>query len=154
MKRSELYARVWAEPMIRVAAQLGLSGPGLAKLCARSGIPTPARGHWAKLKAGKRSRQPPLPQPELDPTVPLPTPAQRQHKERKKAFEEGVRSAIDARGELGRAPPSGQEEEGAAKVSAASGIVVAMAATLERPHPLVRATATVVGRLPRALARL
>ncbi len=154
MKRSELYARVWAEPMIRVAADLGLSGPGLAKLCARSGIPTPARGHWAKLQAGKRSPQPPLPQPELDPNIALPTPVQRERKERKRTFDEGVRSAIDARGEVSGAPPSGLEEEGDAKGSGARAVVVTMAATLERPHPLVRATAVVVGRLPALLKRL
>lgn len=155
MKRSELYARVWAEPMIRVAADLGLSGPGLAKLCARSGIPTPARGHWAQLKAGKRSRQPPLPQPELDPTVSLPTPAQRQRKERKRSLDQGIQSAVEARGEAAiSAPPPGQEKEGHAMVSGARAIVVTMAATLERPHPLVHATAVVVGRLPALLKRL
>ena len=153
MKRSELYARVWAEPMIRVAADLGLSGPGLAKLCARSGIPTPARGHWAKLSAGKRSRQPALPQPELDPNIPLPTPAQRERKERKKAFNEGVRSAFEARGEVSGALPAGQEEDGGAAAPASLGLVIPMTETLERPHPLVRATAAVVGKLPSLLKR-
>jgi hypothetical protein len=107
MKRSELYARVWAEPMIRVAADLGLSSPGLAKLCARSGIPTPARGHWAKLQAGKRSRQPTLPKPELDPNIPLPTPAQRERKERKRAFDEGVRAGVSASSDTKVAPAEG-----------------------------------------------
>ena len=153
MKRSELYARVWAEPMIRVAAELGLSGPGLAKLCARSGIPTPSRGHWAKLKAGKRSRQPPLPQPELDPHVPLPTAAQRQRKERKKAFDEGVRSALEARGEVSGATPAGREEESSAAPPAAPSLVIPMTEILERPHPLVRATAAAVGQLPALLKR-
>jgi hypothetical protein len=153
MKRSELYARVWAEPMIRVAADLGLSGPGLAKLCARSGIPTPSRGHWAKLKAGKRSRQPPLPQPELDPNVPMPTAAQRQRKERKKAFDDGGRAALGGRGETGAPSPSQDEEGGAPPPPAAPSLVVKMSETLERPHPLVRATATAVGQLPALLKR-
>jgi hypothetical protein len=153
MKRSELYARVWAEPMIRVAADLGLSGPGLAKLCARSGIPTPARGHWAKLKAGKRSRQPPLPQPELDPKIALPTRAQRERKERKKAFDEGVRSALEARGEVSGAPPADQKEEGGAAAPGTPSLVIPMTEILERPHPLVRATAAAVGQLPALLKR-
>jgi len=153
MKRSELYARVWAEPMIRVAAELGLSGPGLAKLCARSGIPTSSRGHWVKLKAGKRSRQPPLPQPELDPNVPLPTAAQRQRKERKKAFDDGVRAALDARGEAGAPPPSQDDEGGAPAPPVARSRVITMSETLERPHPLVRATAVAVGQLPALLKR-
>jgi hypothetical protein len=158
MKRSELYARVWAEPMIRVAADLGLSGPGLAKLCARSGIPTPARGHWAKLKAGKRSRQPPLPQPELDPSIPLPTPAQRERKERKKTFEEGVRAGVSARGDTEVAPASADPGQSAAEPTkpdaiGASIIAVTIAGTLDRPHPLVRATAVAVARLPALLKR-
>jgi hypothetical protein len=154
MKRSELYARVWAEPMMHLAAELGMSGPGLAKLCDRHGIPTPPRGHWAKLQAGKRSPREPLPQPALDPTVPLPTPAQRQRKERKRAFNQGIQSAVEARGEAASAPPAGLKEEGSAEASAGSFIVVTMAETLERPHPLVRATAVVVGRLPALLKRL
>lgn len=44
-----------------VARDLGISDVGLAKLCRRHAIPTPERGHWAKLKHGKRVDQPPLP---------------------------------------------------------------------------------------------
>ena len=158
MKRSELYARVWAEPMIRVAAELGLSGPGLAKLCARSGIPTPARGHWAKLNAGKRSRQPPLPQPELDPSIALPTPAQRERKERKKTFDAGVRAGVSTRGDMKVAPADGESGQGTAESSSlspigASTIAATMADTLDRPHPLVRATAVAVARLPALIKR-
>ncbi len=158
MKRSELYARVWAEPMIRVAADLGLSGPGLAKLCARSGVPTPSRGHWAKLQAGKRSPQPPLLQPELDSNIPLPTPAQRERKERKKTFEEDVRAGVSARGETEVAPASADPGQSAAEPTkpdaiGASIIAVTVADTLDRPHPLVRATAVAVARLPALLKR-
>jgi hypothetical protein len=155
MKRSELYARVWAEPMMHLAAELGMSGPGLAKLCDRCGIPTPPRGHWAKLQAGKRSPQTPLPQPELDPTVPLPTLAQRQLKEKKRAFDEGVRPAMAARGGGAAASsPSLPEEEGATNAAGAHHFVVVMTEALERPHPLVRATAAVVDRMPALLKRL
>ena len=158
MKRSELYARVWAEPMIRVAADLGLSGPGLAKLCARSGIPTPARGHWAKLQAGKRSRQPPLPQAELDPNIPLPTPAQRERKKRQKTFDEGVRTGVSARGDMevahaGADPGQTSAESTKADPIGASTLAVTIADTLDRPHPLVRATAVAVARLPALLKR-
>ena len=34
---------------------------GFSKLCKRHGIPLPARGHWAKIQAGRKVRQPPLP---------------------------------------------------------------------------------------------
>ena len=153
MKRSELHARVWTKPVIRVAADLGLSGPGLAKLCARSGIPKPERGHWVKLKAGKHSRQPSLPQPELDPSIPLPTPAQRERKERKRAFDEGVRSALESGGEAHGALAAGQKGGGGAAAPSTPSLVIHMTDTLERPLPLVRATAVVVGRLPALLKR-
>jgi hypothetical protein len=37
-----------------VAPRYGLSDVGLKKLCTRLQLPTPPRGHWAKVKAGKR----------------------------------------------------------------------------------------------------
>lgn len=59
--RAELYGSVWSRPMRDVARDLGISDVGLAKLCRRHAIPTPERGHWAKLKHGKKIEQPPLP---------------------------------------------------------------------------------------------
>lgn len=52
--RSELYDLVWLRPISQIAPELGISGPGLAKLCERNGIPVPERGYWAKLQNGKR----------------------------------------------------------------------------------------------------
>lgn len=77
ISRSDLYEQVWAEPMTKVAERLGVSDVGLAKACARADVPTPARGHWAKVQAGKPSRRPPLPaasdwQPEVVSLVPPP----------------------------------------------------------------------------------
>ena len=37
----DLYERVWAEPMIKVAAEFGVSGTALKKTCNRHDIPTP-----------------------------------------------------------------------------------------------------------------
>jgi hypothetical protein len=59
--RTELYDRVWAEPIQKLSSEFGLSGVGLAKLCRRYNIPVPPRGYWAKKQAGKRAQQPPLP---------------------------------------------------------------------------------------------
>lgn len=59
--RAELYESVWSRPMRDVARDLGISDVGLAKLCRRHAIPTPERGHWAKLKHGKKVDQPRLP---------------------------------------------------------------------------------------------
>lgn len=62
LTRSELFERVWREPLSKVAAELGVSASGLAKICDRTGIPYPTRGHWAKARAGR-----PPPQPVLQP---------------------------------------------------------------------------------------
>ena len=59
--REVLYAEVWAEPMTKVAQRYGLSDRGLAKICARMGIPVPGRGCWAQRQVGRVSPQPKLP---------------------------------------------------------------------------------------------
>lgn len=51
--RGLLLDEVWAEPVSTVALRYGMSDVGLKKLCARLQIPTPMRGHWAKVKAGR-----------------------------------------------------------------------------------------------------
>lgn len=58
--REELYEQVWSRPMIKVAADLGITGTALKKICDRHDIPTPGLGHWAKLEHGKEVRKPPL----------------------------------------------------------------------------------------------
>ncbi|WP_240635713.1 hypothetical protein [Pseudomonas laurylsulfativorans] len=52
--RATLLEEVWSEPVQVVAPRYGLSDVGLKKLCTRLQIPTPPRGHWAKVKASKR----------------------------------------------------------------------------------------------------
>lgn len=52
--RARLLEEVWSVPLREVAPRYGLSDVGLKKLCVRLQIPTPGRGYWAKLKAGKR----------------------------------------------------------------------------------------------------
>lgn len=52
--RAKLLEQVWSDPVQVVAPLYGLSDVGLKKLCSRLQIPTPPRGYWAKLKAGKR----------------------------------------------------------------------------------------------------
>jgi hypothetical protein len=59
--REQLYERVWAEPAVKLAKELGVSGPGLAKACRTHGIPVPERGYWARLAGGKRVSKRPLP---------------------------------------------------------------------------------------------
>ncbi len=52
--RNTLYDLVWAEPLRVLAPRFEISDVGLRKICQRSAIPTPDRGYWAKLEAGKR----------------------------------------------------------------------------------------------------
>lgn len=60
LTRAELYQRIWETPLIRVAAEFGVTNFLLASLCHRHGIPTPSSGHWSKLAHGKPTKQPAL----------------------------------------------------------------------------------------------
>ena len=59
--RRALYDLVWSEPISTLATKYGYSDVGLSKHCRKHGIPLPTRGHWARIKAGQKVRQPPLP---------------------------------------------------------------------------------------------
>ena len=59
--REGLYELVWSEAMATLAPKLGISDVGLKKRCANQGVPTPPRGSWAKLEAGKKVTKPKLP---------------------------------------------------------------------------------------------
>ena len=52
---------VWATPMSRLGEQFGMTGNGLAKICARLDVPRPGRGYWAKKEAGGKVKTTPLP---------------------------------------------------------------------------------------------
>lgn len=59
--REALYARVWARPLAEVAAEMGLSRTGLAKMCDRLDVPCPPRGYWARRRKGGIEAAPALP---------------------------------------------------------------------------------------------
>ena len=61
LTREQLYERVWDMPLQRLAEEFGISDVALAKRCRKLNIPTPPRGYWAKLEAGKRVKKRPLP---------------------------------------------------------------------------------------------
>lgn len=63
VSREALYEMVWSEPMLRVAAQFGVSSSYMARVCTLLNVPRPERGYWAKLAVGKAPKQPPLPEP-------------------------------------------------------------------------------------------
>lgn len=59
--RAKLLDEVWTDAVTVVAPRYQLSDVGLQKLCRRLQIPTPPRGYWTRLKAGK----PVAPRPKL-----------------------------------------------------------------------------------------
>ena len=61
ISREELYRQMWQTPASRLCAEYGISGRGLKKVCDRLNVPSPPRGYWARLAAGKRIKQTPLP---------------------------------------------------------------------------------------------
>ncbi|WP_193211162.1 hypothetical protein [Luteolibacter marinus] len=62
LKREALYREIWTRPCTRIAADLGISGPDLKKICVRMRIPTPRSGHWTKVECGKEVTVEPLPE--------------------------------------------------------------------------------------------
>jgi len=59
--REQLYAEVWAEPVIKVAERYGVSDVAVSKWCSRMNVPRPWRGYWARKAAGRWVKQVPLP---------------------------------------------------------------------------------------------
>jgi hypothetical protein len=57
LSRKELYDLVWSKPLRILSSRFGISDVALKKTCARSEIPTPERGYWAKKDAEKPAFQ-------------------------------------------------------------------------------------------------
>lgn len=60
--REDLYALVWSDPMLKVAARFGVSSSYMARVCTLLDVPRPERGYWAKLAVGKAPKKPLLPE--------------------------------------------------------------------------------------------
>lgn len=59
--RETLYAEVWSSPITEVAKKYSVSDVAIHKVCKSLNIPTPGKGYWAKLRAGKPVTKLPLP---------------------------------------------------------------------------------------------
>ena len=59
--RETLYREVWERPVTEVAKRYKVSDVAIHKVCQSLDIPTPPQGYWAKLRAGKTVKKPPLP---------------------------------------------------------------------------------------------
>ena len=62
LTRETLYALVWTEPMLKVAARYGVSSSYMARVCKFMNVPRPERGYWAMVAAGKKPAIPSLPE--------------------------------------------------------------------------------------------
>ena len=61
LRREDLYQRVWATPMARLAADLDVASNVLRMQCLEAGIPLPGSGYWSRRRWGKDPPPPPLP---------------------------------------------------------------------------------------------
>jgi hypothetical protein len=64
LTRESMYALVWSEPMLKVAARYDVSSSYMARVCSLMNVPRPERGYWAMLAAGKKPPISPLPDPQ------------------------------------------------------------------------------------------
>ncbi len=62
LSREALYELAWSKPMTSIGKQYGVSSSYLARVYTRMNVPRPAPGYWAKVEAGKKVTQPPLPE--------------------------------------------------------------------------------------------
>lgn len=60
-RRETLYKEVWQFPVTEVAKKYAVSDVAIHKICKSLDIPTPPRGYWEKLRAGKGVQVIPLP---------------------------------------------------------------------------------------------
>ncbi len=61
IRRDDLYAQIWREPMTTVAKRLDVSSNYLARVCDSLNVPHPSRGYWARKAAGESLEVPLLP---------------------------------------------------------------------------------------------
>jgi hypothetical protein len=59
--REKLYQEVWEKPVVEIAKRYSVSDVSIHKVCKSLDIPTPGLGYWAKVRAGKPTKQIPLP---------------------------------------------------------------------------------------------
>src|SRR3954469_25513429 len=69
ISREALFEDTWTRPLSTIAPEYGISDVGLRKICDRHDIPTPGRGYWTQVRAGRSFPRPvlrPIRDPRLD----------------------------------------------------------------------------------------
>jgi len=61
INRADLYALIWEKPATKIAAEFGISGSMLARICTELNVPRPKVGYWTKIAHGMKPRRPKLP---------------------------------------------------------------------------------------------
>ncbi len=70
ISRETLYEQVWREPISKLATTYHVSGSYIARICRELNVPTPGRGYWAQVSAGKNPLKEGLPKHKVgDPTM-------------------------------------------------------------------------------------
>lgn len=62
LARAELYDRVWSEPTVKIAKDLGVSHVAISKICRKMNVPKSPLGYWARIYSGAKIKPTPLPQ--------------------------------------------------------------------------------------------
>jgi len=109
---------VWSSPIRDLSVKHNLSDVAFLKICKRHNIPTPPRGHWAKIRAGQYIASIPLLNPEQNTLIWLPQPEQRSVTH---PFVAAADQAYALERELSQ--------------------IISVSSTLDKPDPLVNLTA-------------
>ena len=123
LTRQELYDKIWATPISKVAKEYGLSDVGLAKICKRHQIPRPPVGYWAQIQYGGTPRKLPLPPPS---DISLET----------------IQTTIPDKPDLTGDPHFKAKSDRDRAVAEGPGFEILVSETLTNPHPLVRDAAS------------
>ena len=67
--REELYKDVWEQPLTKLQSKYGVSNVAIGKACRKLKVPLPGRGYWARVAAGHKVKQVPLPEFQGAPVV-------------------------------------------------------------------------------------
>ena len=66
ISRKELHELVWQTPLIKLAAEFGITGGELSRICKQNSVTFPSAGYWTRIAFGQAPPAVPLPGPDSD----------------------------------------------------------------------------------------